>query len=222
MSQDVCSADTAPTRYCDADHPAIQERAAALAAQAAGTEKLARQTFLYVRDQIPFGFDLIKVKASQTIVKGYGACFNKSLLLVSLLRANGIPARFCSAPVSRWFMKPFIGLQCLLVNHPFHHCLVQVHLDGRWSLAEPTLDRITYEALYQPLGVGWGIEWTAQRQDRLYREHLRGEPVIHYDIDQTIDRNVGNTLLPAPLARALCRNINHRAWGRIGLVLSAD
>lgn len=220
MATDVSPADLAPTRYCDAEHPLIRERAAVLAAHAAAPEELARQTFLYVRDRIIFGFDLIKVKASETLGKGYGACFNKSLLLTALLRANGIPARFGSAPVSRWFMKPYIGWQCLLINHPFHHCLVQVRLGDRWTLAEPTLDRATYETLYRPLGVGWGIEWTEQRQDRLYEEHLLGEPAFHHNIDRIIERNVGNTILPAPLARAMCRSINRGTWAKIGLTPS--
>ncbi len=114
-------------------------------------------------------------------------------------------------------MKPYIGLQCLLVNHPFHHCLVQVGLDGRWSFAEPALDRKTYENLFRPLGVKWGIEWNEGRQDLLYQESLMGEPAIHEDIDRIIGRNVGNSILPAPLARLLCKRINRKAWRRIGI-----
>jgi transglutaminase-like putative cysteine protease len=217
MDPEASSAEIAQTYYCDIEHPSIRERASSLACQAVTVDQLARDTFLYVRDQFPFGFDLIKVKASETLHKGYGACFNKSLLLTALLRANGIPARFCSVPVSRWFMKPYIGLQCLLINHPFHHCLVQVQLDGQWSFAEPTLDRSTYETLYRPLGVKWGIDWSLARRDRLYQENLMGEPEIHQDIDLTINRNIDNFLLPAPLARAMCRHINRNAWKIIGI-----
>ncbi|MCB2188411.1 MAG: transglutaminase family protein [Deltaproteobacteria bacterium] len=212
--------DTQPTHFCDLEHPAIRRQAAALANQAATPEDLARRTFRFVRDQIPFGFDLVQVQASETLAKGYGACFNKSLLLVALLRANGIPARFGSVPVSRWFMQPYLGWLFRLINHPFHHCLVQVWLDGAWSLAEPTLDQATYDALFRPLGVPWGIEWSAARQDRLYGEHLMGEVTIHPDLDQAIGDDVGNSLLPDSLARALCRYVNRRAWGRIGLELS--
>lgn len=221
MTSEVCAQDLERTHYCDADHPLVRQRAAELARRADGPEQLARETFLYVRDRIPFGFDLIRVRASETLAKGFGACFNKSLLLTALLRANCIPARFCTVPVDRWFMKPYIGLQCLLINHPFHHCLVQVRLGETWSLAEPTLDRATFEALYRPLGVDWGIEWSAERQDRLYRESLLGEPVVHRDVDLIIGRDVGNRLLPAPLARALCRNINRTAWRRVGITPAA-
>lgn len=211
------------SHYCDVAHPSILERAQALAYEAESACQVADNTFRWVRDQIPFGFDLVKVKASETLLKGYGACFNKSLLLVALLRANGIPARFCSVPVSRWFMKPFIGRQCLLINHPFHHCLAQVSLGGQWSFAEPTLDRDTYESLYRPLGVKWGIDWRPdQPPNFLYAEHLMGEPQVHRDIDQAIGRNVGNTLLPPPLARAMCQRINRKAWAKIGTKIAGS
>jgi hypothetical protein len=43
-----------------------------------------------------------------------------------------------------------------------------------------------------------------------------GEPVIHDDLDKAISRNVGNTILPAPIALALSNRINQRAWKRLG------
>lgn len=209
--------DLISTGYCDFNHTEIRKRADLIAKDAEDVNRVASLSFTWVRDRIPFGFDLVRVKASETLRKGYGACFNKSLLLVALLRANGIPARFCSAPVNRWFIKPYIGLQCLLINHPFHHCFVQIGLNDRWSFAEPALDRKTYDALFRPLGVKWGIEWDAANQDRLYLESLMGEPVVHEDIDRIIDMNVGNAILPAPLAKMLCKRINRKAWRRIGV-----
>lgn len=209
--------DTKATRYCDFQHPAIQARAEKLAQESDSPYQLALNTFMWVRDNIPFGFDFIKVKASDTLQKSYGACFNKSLLMVALLRANGIPARFCSVPVSRWFMKPYAGLQCALINNPFHHCLVQMQLDGKWSFAEPTLDQATYDALFKPLGIKWGIDWNNDRQDRLYLEHLKGEPEIHHDIDEIIDRNVENALLPAPIVRFFSNSVNRKAWAKVGI-----
>lgn len=217
MSANGNQEDLKATSYCDLDHPAIQARARNLAQQADDPYQLAQNTFRWVRDQIPFGFDFIKVKASDTLQKGYGACYNKSLLLAALLRANRIPARFCSVPVSRWFMKPYAGLQSALINNPFHHCLVQLKVDGQWSLAEPALDQKTYDALFSPLGVQWGIDWSQDRQDRLYLEHIQGEPEVHPDIDRTIDRNVGNALLPAPMVRFFSKRVNQKAWAKVGL-----
>jgi transglutaminase-like putative cysteine protease len=209
--------DIGSTSYCDSDHPAIQTKAQQLAGESDSSYQLALNTFQWVRDQIPFGFDFIKVKASETLAKGYGACFNKSLLMAALLRANQIPARFCSVPVSRWFMKPYAGLNCALINNPFHHCMVQLKIDGQWSFAEPTLDQKTYDAIFRPLGVKWGNDWNKDQQDRLYLEHLKGEVEVHHDIDQIIGRNVGNALLPAPMVRFFSNSINQKAWTKIGI-----
>jgi transglutaminase-like putative cysteine protease len=217
MSNPASNEDTKATRYCDFNHPAIQAMAEQLAQESGTPYRLALNTFTWVRDNIPFGFDFIKVKASNTLQKGFGACFNKSLLMLALLRANGIPARFCSVPVSRWFMKPYAGLQCALINNPFHHCLVHINLDGKWSFAEPALDQATYNALFKPLGIKWGIDWNQDRQDRLYLEHLKGEPKIHYDIDEIIDRNVENALLPAPIVRFFSNSVNRKAWAKVGI-----
>lgn len=219
MNPENLNQDLSATHYCDFDHPAMRERAALLAENSGSPYQTARNTFLWVRDQIPFGLDLIKVKTSDTLQKGYGACYGKSLLMVGLLRANHIPARFCSAPVSRWFMKPYMGMWAALVNDPFHHCMAKLNLDGEWTLAEPALDQKAYSALFRPVGVEWGIEWDADTQDRLYLEHLRGDPVEHPDIDQAIGRNVGNTLMPDPIALAFCRRINRKAWAKAGVSL---
>ena len=217
MPATVSQEDTKATKYCDYHHPAVQARAEKLAQGVDAPYRLALGAFRWVRDQVPFGFDFIQIKASDTLQKGYGACFNKSLLLVALLRANQIPARFCSVPVSRWFMKPYVGPQCALINNPFHHCLVQLRIDGQWSFAEPTLDQATYDKLFRPLGVKWGIDWSRERQDRLYLDHLKGDPEIHHDIDEVIGRNLGNALLPAPMVRFFSNSVNQKAWSKIGI-----
>ena len=119
---------------------------------------IAERTFYYVRDQIRFGFDLYKRKASETLAHGYGVCWNKSLLLVALLRCNRIPAQFGAIPVKRSFVKPAIGCWHWLANHPFQHCLVYAFLNHRWTVLDVPLDETTYNAFFLPLGVAWGID----------------------------------------------------------------
>ncbi len=53
----------------------------------------ARNTFYYVRDNIYYFLESF-AKASRTLEIKRGNCYTKSNLLVALLRANGIPARF--------------------------------------------------------------------------------------------------------------------------------
>ena len=55
--------DLAATKYCDLDNPDIQQTAQRLAAGTASPDEAAVKIFRWVRDQIPFGLDLIKVKA---------------------------------------------------------------------------------------------------------------------------------------------------------------
>ena len=94
---------------------------------------------------------------------------------------------------------------------------MQLKVDGHWSFAEPTLDQKTYDKLFRPLGVKWGNDWNKEQQDRLYLDHLKGEPEIHRDIDHIIDRNVGNALLPAPIVRFFSNKVNKKAWSKIGI-----
>ena len=166
------------TFYCDHDHPSIQEVAARLRTAGGDVPKIAARTFSFVRDEVPFGFDLVRRKASQTLKRGHGVCWNKNLLLVALLRANGIPARFCSVPLRRTFIEPVVGALHRLANDPFHHCLVQALVNDRWTILDATLDRGTYEAFFRPRGVEWGVDWDGQGDVRLYTESVVGPPVV--------------------------------------------
>ncbi len=120
------------TYYCDHGHPSIQSAAANLKAGQSDLLAVAQRTFHFVRDQFPFGFDLYQRKASEILKQGYGVCWNKSLLLVALLRCNRIPAQFGSISVKSTFVKPAIRTWQLLANHPFHHCIAKAYLNERW------------------------------------------------------------------------------------------
>ena len=154
------------TFYCDHDHPDVQAAAARLKAGGGDLASVARRTFTFVRDGLPFGFDLYRRKASETLKRGHGVCWNKNLLLVALLRCNGIPARFGSIPLRRTFVEPALGPLYRLANDPFHHCLTHVFLNDRWTVLDPTLDRRTYEAFFLPRGVEWGIDSERGFEDR--------------------------------------------------------
>jgi hypothetical protein len=55
--------------YCDFDHPAVSGLARDLANDAPDPLRVTLSTFKYIRDNIRFGFDLVQVKASQTLEK---------------------------------------------------------------------------------------------------------------------------------------------------------
>jgi transglutaminase-like putative cysteine protease len=167
------------TFYCDHAHPDIRAVAAGLRAGEEDPAAIAERAFYYVRDSFPFGFDLYQRKASETLKRGYGVCWNKSLLLVALLRCSQIPARFGSIPLKRIFVKPAVGAWHRLANNPFNHCLVHAYLNHRWTILDAVLDKRTYEAFFLPLAVEWGIDWNGEDDVRLYTESVLGSPVMH-------------------------------------------
>lgn len=201
--------DLKQTYYCDYAHPSIERVVEEL--QTDDQTKLAMDTFMYVRDGIPFGFDLFQTKASQTLERGFGVCWNKALLLVALLRGNGVPARFGSIPVKNSFIAPVVGKAHLLVNNPYNHCFVSTYLDNRWIILDPVLDRKSYDTFFRPLNVEWGID-----DCRLYTESVLGSPVWYDNIDMTLNKKVGNTEYHPILAKPLYNWLNRRVWRKTG------
>lgn len=88
-----------PCAIIDFNHPAIQEKAAALRVMHAETLDLIRASFEFVRDEIRHSWDAqsgpVTLKASEVLLSGFGYCYAKSHLLAALLRANGIPSGLC-------------------------------------------------------------------------------------------------------------------------------
>jgi len=88
----------------------------------------ARAAFAWVRDQVAHANDAadprVPVTASEVLREGVGLCFAKAHLLVSLLRAGGVPAGLC--------------YQRLGSDDGFVlHGLVAVHLAGGWHRLDP-------------------------------------------------------------------------------------
>jgi transglutaminase-like putative cysteine protease len=87
---------TRSTRWIDADHPAVRERARTLAQARPGATAVAEACFLWVRDRIhhigDHRLEPVARCASEVLESGSGICWAKSHLLAALLRANGLPA----------------------------------------------------------------------------------------------------------------------------------
>jgi len=87
------------TTIIDYSDPAIQALAKDLKDKSKDEADLAKESFLYVRDEINHTGDIqscdITVKASEVLKAKTGWCYAKSHLLAALLRANGIPTGFC-------------------------------------------------------------------------------------------------------------------------------
>ncbi len=211
------SRDLMETFYCDYNTPAIQKLAGVIAENTENSLEIAEKSFLFVRDRIPFGFDLYKRKASETLSSGFGSCWNKALLLTALLRCNKIPANFGSIPMKRTFFSPVIGTMNFLMNNPFNHCATHALVNSRWIILDSVLDPKTYNSFFKPAGVKWGIDWNKKDDCRLYTESVLGPMEIHNDIDDAIAKKAGNTELPEFLASFMNRLLNKKIWKKAAI-----
>ncbi len=80
-------------------HPTIKELANTLAKDATDDEQIAKNCFLYVRDNInhsgDYKDDITTINASDVLKYKTGWCYTKAHLLAALLRANNIPTGLC-------------------------------------------------------------------------------------------------------------------------------
>ena len=200
------------TIYCDFNHPTVSSLAKTLIDGESDAGQIAEAVFKYVRDHIRFGFDIVQVKASETLAKGYGSCWNKALLMVALLRSNRIPARLAYNPVNRDFMRPTMGEACQTLPETINHCFTQIQLDGEWVMVDATLDAPTYQKLFIPHNVAWGIDWNGKEDMQLYTENIAGPVDIFEDIDVAIQKDVGNLMPPKSQAGTIFDPANEAMW----------
>ena len=69
------------------------------------------------------GATTVRTTAAEAAAQGAGVCQDFSHVLIAMLRANGVPARYVSG---------------LTVGEGATHAWVQAHLDGRWVGFDPT------------------------------------------------------------------------------------
>lgn len=129
--------------YRSAEVRGFTERAIAGAGSAPADRAVA--VYYAVRDDIRYeiyGADMSRtgLRASSTARAGSGLCLHKSVLYAAAVRSLGIPCRLVLANVRNHLSSARI--RALLGGDVFHHhCLVSVHLDGRWVRATPVFNR---------------------------------------------------------------------------------
>ncbi len=197
------------TYYCDYNNPIFQD---VPIKPSKSTRDTAIDVFHFVRDNFPLSADTVKVSASETMKKGYGACWNKALLMVALLRKYSIPGRIVKHPLKKEFLKPLIGNDVLFLNNPYYHCFVQVLVDGNWVLADPSLDAVSYEKLYRPLHVKWNINWDGKTDHKIHVDKILGQVEIINDIDASFNSGLGNRSTPGFLIPVF----NKKYWKKTG------
>jgi len=210
----------ATTYYCNHTNHEIQNLAANLAEGSGDQLAFVQRAFQFVREKIVFGGDIWHVKASETLKKGYGACYNKNVLLISLLRARGIPAVLGANPMKHDFMRPAMGWAYVLVSKPFRHCFTTLTLNRRNFIIDPTLDSITYDTFFLPLNVDWNAGWDGKTDMLLYTESIAGPAEIFPRMDDAINRNLDSHFLfknePDWLLRQWLKLGNNMMWKKTG------
>lgn len=136
-----------PTNLCDCDNAELQHRAGEIVRGAEDPKERAIKIFYFVRDEIPYGMDYPNAKASRTLRKGLGYCYNKTNLQMALLRSVDIPSRCHYVLQSIDLLEPIIpGLiyerMPKVAGHPWCEC----YLSGEWIACETVLDEALYKA----------------------------------------------------------------------------
>jgi hypothetical protein len=124
-----------PMVLADSDHPVTQAKAQCLTVEAKTDREKLERLFLFVRDEIAFGFpqkgDL--VPSSETIQTGMGQCNTKATLLLALCRASAIPARIHFSLISKDIQRGFFpGIAYWLMPQNISHSWIEVEIEGAW------------------------------------------------------------------------------------------
>lgn len=119
----------------DFEHPLVCDLARRLTDGEAGVRGKLARLFLFVRDEIKFGFpahgDLLA--ASEVIRQGYGQCNNKGTVLLALCKAAGIPARIHFSLIGKEIQRGFFtGIAYALMPARISHSWLEVQVDQRW------------------------------------------------------------------------------------------
>jgi len=184
-----------PTRTIESDHPTVVGLASDLCAGIETADERAVRLFEYVRDEIRYTVhvdfaDIEAYRATATLRRGEGFCVPKSILLVALLRSQGIPARLHFADLRNRLVPD--DLRELMGTDIFYfHGYVELFLDGQWLKVTPSFDPVTCQrrgivpsifdgrsdALLSPTDVGGRPQFEYLR-DRGTRDDLPFEEVL--------------------------------------------
>jgi len=134
----------AETKLCDWSSKEISELADMLKENSKDEREYAINAFYWVRDNIYYFF-IQTSKASDVLKDRKGDCFGKSNLLVALLRANGIPARFqfqlLRGDALSDVIKLKMGEKSYFRNFNITHALANVQINDEWMRADCTRDK---------------------------------------------------------------------------------
>ncbi|GEM_PF-355036 len=96
FEKNACALEVKPehlqlSRLCDFCHPSLFKLREKLVGNLSEPAKIANGVYHFLQEKILYEFDAWPILASETASKGTGMCFNKTNLMIALLRASRIP-----------------------------------------------------------------------------------------------------------------------------------
>ena len=133
------------TTFIDFDDESVRDRAVALARDLDTDRDKAVAFYYFVRDGIrhdPYAptYEMEAYRASTTLARGTGNCEHKSVLLATLCRVSGIPARLGYVDVRDYRLSEKFRRMLGGNNWLPQHGYVEIYIDGEWFHACPAYD----------------------------------------------------------------------------------
>ncbi len=168
-----------PTELIESKSREIVETAERITSGLKNETEKTKALFYFVRDKIsfrPLFFNYLpkeEFKATRTLKRGYGFCIMKAILLISLLRAVGIPSRLVLAEIRHHQLPDRI--KNVLRTNVLPHGFLEAFLKGRWVKLNPTFDAEYCKAMgYIP------TEFDGERDALFNPVDKRGRKLIDY------------------------------------------
>lgn len=122
------------TTLLDFNHKSIQQLIQRQQWQKLNNKQKIQQIYLFVRDEIKFGYNIAdELKASTILADGIGQCNTKSTLLMALLRAVGVQCRLHGFTIDKILQKgAFTGIWYKLAPKNILHTWVEVKFNNQW------------------------------------------------------------------------------------------
>jgi transglutaminase-like putative cysteine protease len=172
-----------PTPTFDCDNDSIKGKAQDLSA---GQEKVAdkaKSLFYFVRDEIKYNIYVLSdlpeyYRASRVLEVGEGFCIQKAVLLATLARAVGIPARLHLAAIRNHLVPD--KLKELMGTNLFpSHGYAELYIEGKWVKATPAFDlKMCQQNRISP------VEFDGKNDAMFHSHNLDGKLHIEYIQDR--------------------------------------
>jgi len=171
----------AETPYFNFSHPAITAQIEALDLEGLDQKEQAIKLFYHVRDSIKYSIKGVSIrpevfKAGNTISQPHSFCIPKAILLSTMARSLGIPARIHFVDFVNHRLSPALT-EVWGTNVMATHCYSELYLNDTWVKATPALDRRTSEehgfVLVEFDGEHDALLPSHDKQGRLHAEYVK-------------------------------------------------